>query len=88
MYNQSGAERDTQQVSGEPYLFKSHPAHTEIDESTNYLEWSASQQESALPLPTCYGFLQTRIAGVLVDVLLVERIAFTGQAPSPEFHRS
>ena len=82
MYNQSGAERDTHQVSGEPYLFKSHPARPDINGSANYLEWLASRQESALPLPTCYGFLRTKIADVLVDVLLVERIPFTGQAPS------
>ena len=77
-YNQSGAERDTHESIGKPYIMKSHPARAVTTDSTNYKEWIFSQTNSVLPLPACYGFFTLPIGGYRVDLLVMERIAFTG----------
>ena len=77
MYHNSGAQRDTHCALGEPWILKSEPQKPPRTTSATRKEWEAFQESHVIPIPVCYGYFEKQVAGVPVEMLIMDRIAFT-----------
>ena len=78
-YHRSENERDTHLAEGRPWLLKSQPHNPSRAQSQLFCEWTVFKQDKQLPLPTCYGYFARSIAGKMVELMLMDRVAFSLQ---------
>ena len=75
-YHKSGNNRDTHSADEFPWIIKTEPRdYFEMTHTRG--EWQTYLAAGEVPIPKCYGFFTVNIAGRDVELLVMDRIAFT-----------
>ena len=77
MYNKSGQPRDSHCALDKPWILTSDTQRPPITTSAALRECRAFQERHVIPIPVRYGYFELKVEGMPVEMLIMDRIAFT-----------